>query len=101
MDQANSTDAHRAERPASGPDQPSGVLEPKTTPRARGRRPEKLQLVKEAMKTDLRRGRYTVAGLQETIEKELAATYGVSRDTVRKARNAVVSEFAENPVRDK
>jgi hypothetical protein len=96
-----STDAHRPERRASGPNQPSRVLKSETAPRVRGRRPEKLQQVKEAMKTDLRRGRYTVASLQETMEKQLAATYGVSRDTVRKARNAVVSEIAENPVRDK
>jgi DNA-binding GntR family transcriptional regulator len=40
-------------------------------------------------------------GLQEMKEKELAATYGVSRDTARKARNAVVSEIAENLIRDK
>jgi hypothetical protein len=69
--------------------------------RRRGRKPEKLQQVKEAMKTDLRRGRYTKAQLQELTEKVLAATYGVSRDTARKARSAVVSEIAENSIRDK
>jgi len=99
--EANSESTDRAEGRARGPDQPSRVLRPETAARARGRRPEKLQQVKEAMKTDLRRGRYTLAELQEMKEKELAATYAVSRDTARKARRAVVSEIAENSIRDK
>ena len=35
------------------------------------------------------------------LEKDLAQTYGVSRDTARKARNDVLSEFVENSIRDK
>jgi DNA-binding GntR family transcriptional regulator len=30
------------------------------------------------------------------LEKNLAETYGVSRDTARKARRAVLSDFGEN-----
>jgi len=48
------------------------------------------------MREDVRQGRRTVAELKKMLEKELASTYGVSRDTARKARNAVLSEFGEN-----
>jgi hypothetical protein len=40
-----------------------------------------------------RGGKITAAGLEGELEKNLAADYGVSRDTARKARNAVLSEF--------
>jgi hypothetical protein len=48
------------------------------------------------MRADLRQGRRTVPELKNMLEKNLASTYGVSRDTARKARNAVLSEFGEN-----
>jgi hypothetical protein len=69
------------------------------TPRKRGPKSGKLKHVKESMIRDLREGRQTAASLQDMPEKALAATYGCSRDTVRKARNDVLSlsEFAENP----
>jgi len=41
-----------------------------------------------------------MAQLQGMIEKDLAARYGVSRDTARKARSAVVSEIADKSSRD-
>jgi hypothetical protein len=88
------------ERQAIGPNQSSRVSKPEVAARRRGRKPKKLEQVKEAMKTDLRRGRYTMAQLQESTEKKLAATYGVSRDTARKALSAVVSEIAEKSIRD-
>jgi hypothetical protein len=47
------------------------------------------------MRDDLRQGRRTTAELSAMREKNLAATYGVSRDTARKARNAVLAEFGE------
>jgi Bacterial regulatory proteins, gntR family len=68
--------------------------------RRRGAKPEKLERVKEAMKNDIRQGRRTVAELSNMREKDLAAEYNVSRDTARKARNAV-SEFVENSILDK
>jgi hypothetical protein len=46
-------------------------------------------------------GRLTLAGLQEMIEKTLAGNYDASRDTVRKARNQVVSEYSAGPIPDK
>ena len=68
--------------------------------RPRGAKPKKLGQVKEAMRNDIRQGRRTVAELSNMREKDLAAEYGVSRDTARKARKAV-SEFVENSILDK
>lgn len=68
--------------------------------RPRGAKPKKLERVKEAMKDDVKQGRHSIAELREMREKDLAAEYGVSRDTARKARNAV-SEFVENSILDK
>lgn len=45
------------------------------------------------MRNDLQQGRHTVADLEHMLEKNLATNYGVSRDTGRKARNAVLSEL--------
>jgi hypothetical protein len=61
--------------------------------RRRGRRPERLESVKKEMKGDIQQERLTVAELQNMPEKNMALTYNASRDTVRKARNAVLSEF--------
>jgi hypothetical protein len=60
--------------------------------RPRGRKPKKLARVKEAMMEDIRLGRQTPNGLKNMLEKDLVAGYGVSRDTARKARDAVLSE---------
>jgi Bacterial regulatory proteins, gntR family len=61
--------------------------------RPRGRRSKKLDQVKEAMREDIRLGQKTPDGLRDMLEKELAAGYGVSRDTARRARDAVLSEM--------
>jgi hypothetical protein len=62
--------------------------------RKRGPKPKKLEQVKEAMGDDIRHGRLTVADLNNMLEKDLAPRYGgVSRDTARKARQAVCREF--------
>ena len=61
--------------------------------RLRGRKAKKLNQVKAAMTADIRRGQKTPDGLRDMLEKELAAGYGVSRDTARKARDAVLSEM--------
>jgi hypothetical protein len=53
------------------------------------------------MRDDIRHGRRTVEDLRKMREKDLAAQYGdVSRDTARKARNAVL-EFVEKSILDK
>jgi hypothetical protein len=62
---------------------------------ARGPRAKKLEQVKEAMRDDVRQGRHTLAELQDMLEKNMAMTYGVSRDTARKARNAILSELSK------
>jgi hypothetical protein len=61
--------------------------------RRRGVRPEKFEQTKEVMRNDIQQGQITVAQLENMREKQLAARYGVSRDTARKARNAVLSEL--------
>ena len=53
------------------------------------------------MKCDIQAGKLTVASLRAMLEKNLAETYEVSRDTARKARAAVLSEFVENSTCDK
>ena len=62
--------------------------------RRRGPRPRKLDRTKDAMRDDVRQGRFTVEDLSSMVEEALAANYGVSRDTARKARNEVLSEFS-------
>jgi len=61
--------------------------------RPRGRKPRKLEQVKEAMRNDIRQGQLPVTALMNMLEKDLAPRYGVSRDTARKARKAVCREF--------
>jgi DNA-binding GntR family transcriptional regulator len=45
------------------------------------------------MREEIQQGRLTIAQLQGKVEKDLASKYGVSRDTARKARKSVLSEF--------
>jgi Bacterial regulatory proteins, gntR family len=65
----------------------------KHSARLRGRKAKKLNQVKAAMSEDIRRGRKTPNDLREMLEKDLAASYGVSRETARKARDVVLSEM--------
>jgi hypothetical protein len=64
--------------------------------RRRGARPKKFEQTRDAMRSDIKQGRCTVAGLKDMLEKLLSEKYGVSRDTARRARKAVLSEFGEN-----
>jgi transposase len=48
------------------------------------------------MRRDIREDRQTADTLNGMPEKNLASIYGVSRDTARKARDAVLSETDEN-----
>lgn len=59
--------------------------------RRRGAKPKKFERVREAMRSDIQQGRRSGAELGDMLEKELSASYGVSRDTARRARNAVLS----------
>ena len=64
--------------------------------RRRGRKPSKFESAKEAMRRDIRDGQRTVASLDALPEKNLVDAYGgFSRDTMRKARTAVLSEIVE------
>jgi hypothetical protein len=64
--------------------------------RRRGARPQKFEQTRDAMRNDIQQGRRTLAELEIMLEKNLSELYGVSRDTARKARRAVLSEFGEN-----
>lgn len=67
---------------------------PNTEARARGRRPEKRVRVKEAMKRDIQRGRLPLEQMQNMGQEALAARYGVSRETARKALAEITSEVS-------
>jgi hypothetical protein len=79
----------------------------KTTPPAgtyvgkRGPTPIKLNQTKEAMRRDILGRRLTEDGLRTMLEKQLKVRYCVSRDTARKARDAILSEFAKKSNSDK
>jgi hypothetical protein len=60
----------------------------------RGRRRKKGQAVEKAMREDIEQGRLTIVELSNMLEKNLVARYGVSRETARKARDAVLSEMS-------
>jgi len=64
--------------------------------RRRGQKPRKLEQVKEAMRHHIQEGRFNKTSLGAMLEKNLADLYGVSRDTARKARNAILSEIVGN-----
>jgi hypothetical protein len=64
--------------------------------RRRGRKAFKLEQTKEKMKRDLLEGRKTADELSAMLEKDLVFSYGVSRDTARKARDVVLSAFVAN-----
>lgn len=61
--------------------------------RARGPKPMVLTRVKNQMRDELRAGQVTVAALRSMLEKVMEGRYRASRDSCRKARNEVLSEF--------
>lgn len=78
---------------ALGSEPTEGLQRPAGSARRRGPPPKKLERVKEAMRNDIGQRQLSLAELDGMLEKTLAQRYGVSRDTARKARMAVVSEF--------
>ena len=66
------------------------------SPRRRGVRPRKFEQTRDVMRADIQLKRLSMGQLAEMLEKSLSERYGVSRDTARKARNAVLSEHGEN-----
>jgi hypothetical protein len=53
------------------------------------------------MRARIRNGSITVDGLEKMLEKQMQADFGASRDTCRKARDEILSEFVDNSFRDK
>lgn len=76
---------------ASDPSNRTNVRHPA---RRRGRNAKKFNTTKTAMLEEIRQGTLTNSGLSNMLEKELSAKYRVSRDTARRARSAVLSEYA-------
>jgi hypothetical protein len=99
----------------SGPpdiERPDGILEVNVRPRIRVPSTEteawndrdcalayedlaavKRERVRQAMLNDIEQGNLTVEKLGDMLEKELAERYKVSRDTARKARDAILSDY--------
>jgi hypothetical protein len=71
----------------------SPIAAPTHSARPRGRKPKKLNQVNEAIRGDIQLGRLSRDDLRNMTEKALANRYGVSRDTARKARDAILSEM--------
>ena len=86
-------------RSTAGPRKPGAV----GSERPRGPRPQKFEQARDAMRNDIQQKRCTAAQLENMLEKDLSATYGVSRDTARKARDAVLLEWKSRqiPTNDK
>ena len=68
--------------------------------RKRGPKPLMLEATRRAMRGDIAASRTTEMQLREMKEEALARTYRVSRDTARKARDAVLSDFGANSITD-
>jgi hypothetical protein len=75
--------------------------QPSPTVRRPGRKPIKFNQTKQEMMRDIQEGRLSMAFLKAMLEKELAQRYRVSRDTVRRARDVVLSEIVEKSNPDK
>jgi hypothetical protein len=78
----NRDEKHKSGHQAEHFPQPSGIRGPKT-----GKR----KMVAARMKAEINDGTLTHEALAAKLEKELEADYGVSRDTVRKARKDVLT----------
>jgi hypothetical protein len=65
-------------------------------PKSRGREPKRLNRTKSAMKQDIQECHLTASELDDMTEEHLKDRYGVSRDTARKARKAVLLELSND-----
>jgi hypothetical protein len=70
-----------------------GHGEEKTVARRKPRKQTVGRQIEEAMRLDLKERRETPNSLGAMLEKQMVAQYGASRDTCRKARRTVLSEF--------
>jgi hypothetical protein len=85
-----------SERPAYDGKAKLAAQTSRSNARRRGRRPDKIERAKEAMRRDINEGKLTIDDLKAILEKNLPERYGVSRTTARDARKVVLSEFVEN-----
>ena len=69
---------------------------PKLPPRKRGPAPVTLQRVKTGMYDEVRSGKINIEQLMSLTEEALAVQYGVSRDTIRRAKKAISTEIVED-----
>jgi hypothetical protein len=84
------TDLGKAKRePRNRRQQSAPHIEPIST---RGPRPVKRLMVEREMRAQIAAGRLTWKALADEKEEALSATYRVSRDTARKARNNVLKQ---------
>jgi hypothetical protein len=67
----------------------------------RGPKSVKLETTIKRMHDDIAAGRETETQLRDMKQIALAATYGVNRDTARKARDAVLRSSVANSIADK
>ena len=96
FDQLSSLDTYRINHKGlTEKKRPSG---PQTS---RGRRPKKFEEATSAMLSALQTREITRAKLRGMLEKELATFGNFSRDVLRKARQAALSEFVDNSNSDK
>lgn len=84
----------REARSAAAPSPPASASDEKTVAcRKSGPKQTVRPRIEEAMRLDIKEGRRTPKSLEAMLEKEMEAQYGASRDTCRKARRKVLSEF--------
>jgi len=69
---------------------------PTHSPRTRGPKAKVLPRIIQDMLSDIKNSKLTREELNDYKEEPLAARYSVSRDTVRKARNAVLHNIVDN-----
>ena len=74
-------------------DAASSNSKPSIGARKRGPIPKVLLRVKGAMRTDIESGKFSIEKLMSLTEESLRAEYAASRDTIRRARGEIQSEF--------
>ena len=99
FDRLSSLDKYRIAR--QGTSVKNRPAEAPISNRRRGRRPKKFVKAKSAMLSALRSGETTPAELHDMPEKQLTRFGDFSRDILRKARQAALSEIVGNSNSDK
>jgi hypothetical protein len=85
-------------KPSTGENTNNAVQAAAPSVRERGPKRYKLDATIGAMRRQISEGKLTAVDLHDMKEKELESRYGVSRDTARKARRTVLSEFVDRQI---